>query len=98
MRGNAKIFCLYRMQKPNFVRSPASKREIVEMTIVKCVKTTSSRQRAANDTHLLQVLQVQGLVLEHHQPQQGARHLQHKLLAEIIRTRPEQLVLPVPLQ
>ncbi len=44
------------------------------MNIARFVKTTS-KQCAANDTHLLQVLQVQGLVLEH-QPQQGARHLQ----------------------
>ena len=46
--------------------------EACQMNIARFVKTTS-KQCAANDTHLLQV---QGLVVEHHQPQQGARHLQ----------------------
>ena len=103
MRGNAKIFCLYRMQKPNFVRSPASKHEIVEMTIVNlwrppaaadnvqpttriCCRCCRCRVWCWSTTSLNKVQDICSLATS------------NKLLAEIIRTRPEQLVLPVPLQ
>ena len=80
-------FCINAWQRQDFLSLSHAKAKFCEVACFKTwncrddhckfVKTTSSsRQCAANDTHLLQVLQVQGLVLEHHQPQQGARHLQ----------------------